>query len=416
MATVVQQQQKNRLVRFFISLDSLNWMDALLRFAFRLTAKGSELLLAVGVILSTANHFQHGALFSVTVPDAHGATHLMDTPIFDAWAWMQAIGFEASAGVVFEMSLDANRDGDRVKRNVLLWVMAGLAFVGTVMLIMALVESSTGISESDLPPWYGVSMAILRGVVSVAYVTVGRVKHRRFSGTEVLPMATVPNVLERLEGFTESVHRIERNTEDRIAKMTETLRSIEANTEYRILRLTESLERIATSTEDRIEANTESVKNYLAPIVEALQEHAQALSVIPGLSAQLGQIEESTQCQWRIVTEEVTRVKVSLEEQTQALPKLAERIVNGERGRIPEVHRIVSPKVETEPNRGRKEKPNPSVKTEPNTEFNKGEFVRSCLTEDPNMSIGDIQRKAQVIGRSVTSSYISETRKAFRAF
>jgi hypothetical protein len=178
---------------------------------FKLTAFASEGLLALGVILSRANHFQHGALFSTTMPLAHGKSELVDTPIFQVWTWTQAIGFEASAGVVLARAIEANRENDKLKRNILFWLMIGLALVGTVMLVMALVEASTGIQESSLPVWYGVTMAILRGIVSVAYVTIGRVKNLRFSGNPVVQAAEVPDVLARLDQFSEQLQQVQSN-------------------------------------------------------------------------------------------------------------------------------------------------------------------------------------------------------------
>ena len=48
-----------------------------------------------------------------------------------------------------------------------------------------------------------------------------------------------------------------------------------------------------------------------------------------------------------------------------------------------------------------------------NTESDKGAFVRSCLTETPNMRNAEIQRKASEYGMRISPAYISEVRKAF---
>jgi hypothetical protein len=120
------------------------------------------MLLAAGVILSTANHFQHGSLFTDTVLPCC-KTVSVDTLLFEIWTWTQAIGFEASAGVVLASTLDAQRNKDTVKRNVLLTLMAGLVLVGTTMLVMAFVEAATGFRERDLPAKYGITMSVLRG-------------------------------------------------------------------------------------------------------------------------------------------------------------------------------------------------------------------------------------------------------------
>jgi len=128
---------------------------------------------------------------------------LVETVLFQIWTWTQAIGFEASAGVVLAAALDAHRNRDAVKRTVLLLLMGGLALVGTTMLVMAFVEASTSFKEQDLPTAYSITMSVLRGIVSVAYVTVGRVKNRRFSGPDVVSVATVPDLLAHVSDIRE---------------------------------------------------------------------------------------------------------------------------------------------------------------------------------------------------------------------
>ncbi len=437
-------------------INELNWFNHILDFVFKLTAFASEGLLALGVILSTANHFQHGALFSTTVPLAHGKSELVDTPIFQAWTWTQAIGFEASAGVVLTRAIKANQDNDHLKRNILFCLTIGLALVGTVMLVMALVEASTGIQESSLPAAYGVTMAVLRGIVSVAYVTIGRVKNLRFSGNPVMQPVEVPDVMARLDQLSEQMGTGKASTEDQIAllearteravlSLTEGLRFHAAKTEDRIAvsevrterniaLLTEALRSLATTTEDRIGtvvghmvslqdvtenrialltetlcttdehrdthilALTEGLQARIdagmATLANALAEQAEVLSVLSDLSEQFGQFEQAARIEWQTVTEEV---KVTVAQQMQALPKLVTQSPNS--------HRIAGPKgsVTSLPN------------TLPNSEdFDKGEFIRQCLREEPNISIGTIQRKALEVGQKITASYVSDVRKAFR--
>lgn len=47
--------------------------------------------------------------------------------------------------------------------------------------------------------------------------------------------------------------------------------------------------------------------------------------------------------------------------------------------------------------------------------FDKGDFIRQCLRDDPNVSIGIIQRKALEVGEKIATSYVSDVRKAFIA-
>lgn len=394
------QQSEHPVIRFFLGVRELTWFDILLDFIFKLTAMSSELLLAVGVILSTANHFQHGGLFD------------NNSPVFQAWTWTQAVGFEASAGVVLGRSLDANREGDKVKKNVLLVVMSGLAFVGTVMLVMAFVELSTGITENSLPAWYGVTMAILRGVVSVAYVTIGRVKNRRFSGAEIVPAVSVPDVFARLTGIGESVHQVGANSDLQFQqlerKTEERLLHIEAKVNERMFALVTTLDGFAThvySITESVKAIEANIQEQLSPIVETLDAHGQSLSLLPSLMAQLEQIETASQYQLRTVTEEVTRVKVTLEQHGQALPKLAERITEN---RIPTSHRLESV------NSRKKAQVKASVKGSVDADFDKKSFVYQCLSEDETMTISAIQQKALEVNQTISPGYISEQRKLYR--
>ena len=56
------------------------------------------------------------------------------------------------------------------------------------------------------------------------------------------------------------------------------------------------------------------------------------------------------------------------------------------------------------------------VATSPSTtkqEFDKGAFVRSCLTERPDIRNAEIIRLASEQGQNISSGYVSELRKAF---
>src|SRR6266487_1348535 len=225
VSQIPPRNRQERLGAFVQGINELNWFNKILDFVFKLTAFASEGLLALGVILSTANHFQHGALFSTTVPLAHGKSELVDTPIFQAWTC-----------VVLTRATKANQDNDHLKRNILFCLTIGLALVGTVMLVMALVEASTGIQESRLPAWYGIFMAILRGIVSVAYVTIGRVKNLRFSGNPVLQPVEVPDVIRGLEELQSQFQGIQAQSQAMIEgvhlsvnRVSEQLLSVQSN-------------------------------------------------------------------------------------------------------------------------------------------------------------------------------------------
>jgi hypothetical protein len=162
------------------------------------------------------------------------------------------------------------------------------------------------------------------------------------------------------------------------------------------------------------------LQERLAPVIERLEDHQQILASLP---QHLGQIEEVTQGQLRIVVQEVTLVKTTLEQQTKAFPELAERLIAAPRlsehtepniRKLTRVRPMVS--VEEEPNMA----PTIRAKSTPNIEANmapnendKGAFVRQCLRDNPEIRNADIRRKAEAINLVISPSYISETRKAF---
>src|SRR5579859_5094822 len=69
------------------SFASLDWYEAVIKFAFTFTAKTSEVLLAAGLIASTANFLTDG---SVMGDNAN---------LTSAWAWAQALAIDSSLGV-----------------------------------------------------------------------------------------------------------------------------------------------------------------------------------------------------------------------------------------------------------------------------------------------------------------------------
>ena len=171
-------------------------------------------------------------------------------------------------------------------------------------------------------------------------------------GRDQVQMFSVPSLTERLAEI--EAHLQERTTEQII------------ETEQRITgtlqELTERIER--TSNEQKSSPDL----NF---ITETLQ----------GLPALLDKMTQETHTQLRQVMQEV---KTTVEANT-GRPKLAF---------------VESPVSKS------------GVNTE-TKEFDKGAFVRSCLTEYPTIRNSEIQRKAGELGHSISPGYISDIRKAF---
>lgn len=82
---------------------TLHWYDETIKFIFNFVAKTSELLLAAGIVVSSANFLTDGAI----MPDP--------SPLSVAWAWAQALAIDSSLGIVFVNGFQSARDHDKLK-------------------------------------------------------------------------------------------------------------------------------------------------------------------------------------------------------------------------------------------------------------------------------------------------------------
>lgn len=173
---------------------SLTWLDSTINFIFRFVAKTSELLLAIGIIISAADFLTDGRLMHNNLVLA------------DAWAWTQAIAIESSSGVVLMYALQAFRDKDKVKGWIYIALATMLALVGGVMLLTQIILSTTGINMVTAGPLaFVVAMAIARAIVSIAYIVMCRIKHIRFSGLLAENEPATPVVIPTMADITEKI-------------------------------------------------------------------------------------------------------------------------------------------------------------------------------------------------------------------
>lgn len=189
------QQRTMQICHAFVSL---KWLDGSINFVFRFVAKVSELLLAIGIVISAADFLTHGRLMQNNVGLA------------DAWAWTQAIAIESSSGVVLLYALQARKEQDYVKA----WLYAVLAFllalVGGIMLFTQIMYSTAGIDLAAYAPlWFAVSLAIARTFVSIAYVGMCRIKHVRLSGNEPTSLPTIDMQAEVQNAVAHAMHDIQ---------------------------------------------------------------------------------------------------------------------------------------------------------------------------------------------------------------
>ncbi|GCE20923.1 hypothetical protein [Dictyobacter kobayashii] len=103
------KDQQTRLQAFA----SLSWYEETIKFIFNFITKTSELLLAAGIVMSTANFLTDGDIMS------------QNKPLSDAWSWAQAIAIDSSLGIVFMNAFQAVREREKIKA-IIFFTLAGL--------------------------------------------------------------------------------------------------------------------------------------------------------------------------------------------------------------------------------------------------------------------------------------------------
>ena len=146
---------------------SLHWYDETIKFVFNFVAKTSELLLAAGVVISSANFLTDGAIMQ---------DH---TPLSVAWAWAQALAIDSSLGIVFVNGFQAARERDKIKAAIYFTLTVMLATVAGLLTHFDALSHATGLSVTDkgisgvIPLWM---LTALRAVAVIGFLLVSRLK------------------------------------------------------------------------------------------------------------------------------------------------------------------------------------------------------------------------------------------------
>src|SRR6266849_7422845 len=116
---------------------SLRWYDETIKFVFNFVTKTSELLLAAGIVISTANFLTDGDVMS------------HDKVLSDAWSWAQALAIDSSLGVVFFNAFEAVREREKVKAVIFLTLTALLASVAGLITHFDAYSHASGLPITD---------------------------------------------------------------------------------------------------------------------------------------------------------------------------------------------------------------------------------------------------------------------------
>jgi hypothetical protein len=151
---------------------SLHWYDETIKFIFNFVAKTSELLLAAGVVVSSANFLTDG-----TIMQDH-------SPLSVAWAWAQALAIDSSLGIVFVNGFQAARERDKIKAAIYFTLTAMLATVAGLLTHFDALAHATGLPVTSssisgiIPLWM---LTGLRAVAVIGFLLVSRLKNVAFS-------------------------------------------------------------------------------------------------------------------------------------------------------------------------------------------------------------------------------------------
>ena len=149
---------------------SLAWYETLLRFIATFIAKTSELLLAGGLVVSTANFLTDGHVL-----DNAGAAA--------AWAWVQALALDSSLGISFYYVLQSLKQRDWVKFALYLVLTGLLTLVAGSITNVDIFSHAIHTTMSSALTKLGFDVGLLstlRAIAVVGFVLMSRLKDVSF--------------------------------------------------------------------------------------------------------------------------------------------------------------------------------------------------------------------------------------------
>ncbi len=150
---------------------TLQWYDEAIKFIFNFAAKTSELLLAAGVVVSTANFLTDGSVMQ---------TH---STIYNAWSWAQALAIDSSLGIAFMDGFQAVREREKIKAAIFFFLTAILAIVAGLLTDFDSLSHASGLPLKDvsstIPLWI---LSALRAVAVIGFLLTSRLKNFSFNG------------------------------------------------------------------------------------------------------------------------------------------------------------------------------------------------------------------------------------------
>jgi hypothetical protein len=150
---------------------ALHWYEECIQFLFTFTAKTSELLLAAGLVVSTANFLTDGSVLG------------NNAGLAAAWAWAQALAIDSSLGITFYAIFRCVQQRDWIKAALYGLLTLLLAIVAGTITNVETFSHALHISIASSMTQVGLDVKILttlRAIAVVGFVMMSRLKEVSF--------------------------------------------------------------------------------------------------------------------------------------------------------------------------------------------------------------------------------------------
>ncbi len=159
----MMRHQNTRLYAFL----SLGWYEVALRFLFTFVAKTSEILLAAGLVVSTANFLTDGSILA-----AHPGVSI-------AWAWAQALAIDSSLGVSLSYAFHCLKQEEWIKGALYGVLTLLLSVVAGAITTIDIVSHALHLSTGDAMLQMGINIAVLsrlRAIAVIGFILMSRLR------------------------------------------------------------------------------------------------------------------------------------------------------------------------------------------------------------------------------------------------
>ena len=188
-------QQRRRFQDFV----SLQWYEEAITFLFTFVAKTSEVLLAAGLVTSTANFLTDGAVMGI------------NSGIANAWAWAQALAIDSSLSITFVHVFTSIKQRDWLKAICYGLLTCLLSFVAGTITNVETLSHALHITTTNATFQVGFDVKLLttlRAIAVVGFVLMSRLKDVSFKDLYREPSTTSLLVSARSEEVEVLLRRI----------------------------------------------------------------------------------------------------------------------------------------------------------------------------------------------------------------